>query len=442
MLVFGLSDLRRVLAPQAPLSGRANLGCPAPDRPAREVPLSVDQHQRLYPDDAYQLSPHWQERLAALTPLVSAHASAAEASQCLATDVVAGFREHGIHNLFLPRSLGGEEVDPVTCALITERIAEADTAAAWFVMVANAPRLMAASWPAALVEQLWGTNPDTLIAASGHSLLQGQMQGDSVVVNGKIGFVSGCHHADYISAPAQLTDAAGEPLPGSEARAMVLARSSECAIQDDWDVLGMRGTGSNSVVMENLRVPRSRTAPIAGQLHVANPYYDGALYRCPGRVLFATYVPISLAVAGRALVLLDRLARVKTPAASSSLLRERASAQLKFGKALANFRAARGYFFATLNAAWQRAKMGEPTTDAQRAELYLAGTHGVQASADTVRLVADAAGTSAVDERNELTRLVRDMEVLRHHGFANENRYASVAQQMWGAELDYPLLLR
>ena len=66
----------------------------------------------------------------------------------------------------------------------------------------------------------------------------------------------------------------------------------------------------------------------------------------------------------------------------------------------------------------------------------------MQASAETVRLVADAAGTSAIYEQGKLARLVRDMEVLRHHGFASENRYASVAQQMWGSTLDYPLLLR
>jgi len=158
--------------------------------------------------------------------------------------------------------------------------------------------------------------------------------------------------------------------------------------------------------------------------------------------MFATYVPISLAVAGQALEFLNELARTKTPAAASGLLRERQIAQLKFGKALANFRAARGYFLDSLREAWERAKRGEETTDSQRADLYLAGTHGVQPSAETVRLVADAAGTSAIYERDKLSRLVRDMEVLRHHGFASENRYASVAQQLWGSKLDYPLLLR
>jgi len=378
------------------------------------------------------LAEPWLDRLERLGPVLRKHAQSAESQRRLAPEVVTALKQHGTCNLFLPRLLGGEEVDPVSTALITEELARSDTAAAWFLMVANSPRLMAASWPEGLVEKLWLNDPHTLVAASGHSVLQAQVAGDELVVSGRVGFSSGCHFADYIAAPAVYGDS----------RVMVLVPARDCLIDDDWDVLGMRGTGSNSVVLDKVAVPKSNAAPIAAQLNIANRYYDSALYRCPGRVMFATYVPISLAVAGQALDFLNDLARTKTPAATADLLRERQVAQLKFGKALANFRAARGYFLDSLREAWERAQRGEETTDAQRADLYLAGTHGVQASAQTVRLVADAAGTSTIYEQGKLARLVRDMEVLRHHGFASENRYASVAQQMWGSKLDYPLLLR
>ena len=382
------------------------------------------------------LAEHWVDRLQQLGPVLEAHAQSAESARQLAPEVVAALKHHGACNLFLPRSLGGEEVDPVSCALITEELARSDSAAAWFLMVANSPRLMAASWPEDLVELLWLNDPHTLVAASGHSVLQAQASGENLMVSGRVGFSSGCHFADYIAAPALIED------PQEQSRVMVIVPASDCVIEDDWDVMGMRGTGSNSVVLDNVCVARTNAAPIAAQLNIANRYYDSTLYRCPGRVMFATYVPISLAIAGQALDILNALARTKTPAATSDLLRERQVAQLKFGKALANFRAARGYFLDSLREAWERADSGEQTTDAQRADLYLAGTHGVQASAETVRLVADAAGTSAIYEQGKLARLVRDMEVLRHHGFASENRYASVAQQMWGSKLDYPLLLR
>ena len=81
-------------------------------------------------------------------------------------------------------------------------------------------------------------------------------------------------------------------------------------------------------------------------------------------------------------------------------------------------------------------------TPEQKADLYLAGTHAVQSSAQVVRWVADAAGTSVIYSERPLERIVRDMETLRHHGFANESRYGSVAQLYWDADLDYPLMLR
>ena len=55
---------------------------------------------------------------------------------------------------------------------------------------------------------------------------------------------------------------------------------------------------------------------------------------------------------------------------------------------------------------------------------------------------APALGTVRATGGNPLERIVRDMEVLRHHGFTNEQRFGSVAQVMWDAPLDYPVLLR
>jgi hypothetical protein len=59
-----------------------------------------------------------------------------------------------------------------------------------------------------------------------------------------------------------------------------------------------------------------------------------------------------------------------------------------------------------------------------------------------VSLVADAAGSSVIYTANPLERIVRDMEVLRHPRFTNEHVSACVAQVMWDAPLDYPVLLR
>ncbi len=167
-----------------------------------------------------------------------------------------------------------------------------------------------------------------------------------------------------------------------------------------------------------------------------------ALYRCSHRIVFATYVPVSLAIAECSLEALSDLAQNKTPYANDAKLKQRSLAQIKFGRALGIYRAAHLYFMTALDDAWQRAIREEVPDANQRAALYLAGTHTVQACAEVVRLVAEAAGSSVIYTSNPLERHVRDMEVLRHHGFTNEQRFGSVAQVLWDAPLDYPVLLR
>jgi alkylation response protein AidB-like acyl-CoA dehydrogenase len=217
---------------------------------------------------------------------------------------------------------------------------------------------------------------------------------------------------------------------------------SELVILDSWQVIGMRGTGSNDVRADGVFVPEARIVPMQTQPRRNRYYAQAVLYRAPSRILFATYVPVLLKLAEQALAALDALVCDKTPHGAGRRLKDRSLAQVKYGRALATYRSGRGYFLDALETAWQRAQSGAEATSEEKADLYLAGTHAAQSAAQVVRWVADAAGTSVIYERDPLARIVRDMETLRHHGFVSESRYGSVAQVLWGAELDYQLLLR
>lgn len=363
---------------------------------------------------------------------IKQHAAWAESHGRLHEQAVAALVEAQVPRLYLPTRLGGLAVDPVTCALICETLADADASAAWFVMVYNAARLMGAKWPESMVEALWREDPDTLVAASGHTPLQVRPVNGGYIVSGRNSFVSGCHHARYILAPAQVEGAENTPH-------MVAVPAEQCRIVDNWHTLGMRGTGSNDVEVSDVMVPAELLAPAAES---ANTLYQDDLYQCPSRVVFATYVPVALSLARQALDFLSDLARNKVPYASPGRLAQRSLAQVHFGKGLGIYRSARQYFLATLDQYWQRSVAGEAFSAVERADLYLAGTHTLQACAEAVRHVADAAGSSVSDRGQPLERILRDMESLRHHGFANESRFGSVAQVHWDVELDYPLLLR
>jgi indole-3-acetate monooxygenase len=374
-------------------------------------------------------------RVASIAPLVEAHRAAAESSGELSPVVVDALKTSQLVNLLLPRSLNGLEVDPVTCANVVHAVARLDSCAGWFLMVANAARLSAASWSAPLVEELWRDDCTAIVAASSNKPMQAQRVAGGYRVEGQTSFVSGCRFADWFLSPAICSEY------GVDKTMAIVVPMWSCEIVPNWSVLGMRGTGSHDVRVSTF-VPAERTIVSVGMDAPRNRYFQGPLYRCSHRIVFATYVPVAFAIAEQSLEALSDLARNKTPYASDTKLKLRSIAQIKFGKALGIYRAAHLYFMAALDDAWQRALRNGRPDASERAALYLAGTHAVQACAEVVRLVADAAGSSVMYVDGPLERHVRDMEVLRHHGFTNESRFGSVAQVLWDAPLDYPVMLR
>ena len=142
-------------------------------------------------------------RVASVQGRLTAHSIWSEQACRLHDDSFAAIVEARIPRLFLPTGLGGDEVNPVTCAAVCEEVASSDTAAAWHIMVFNAAKLMAAKWPAELVEMLWADNPDQLISASGHTPLRGKRVADGIEISGTQRFVSGCNFAHWIMSFAE-----------------------------------------------------------------------------------------------------------------------------------------------------------------------------------------------------------------------------------------------
>ena len=363
---------------------------------------------------------------------LAANSEWAEQACRLHEDSFAAIIEARAPRLFLPTALGGDEVTPMTCAAFCEEVASGDTAAAWHIMVFNAPKLMAAKWPAELVETLWGDDPDRLVAASGHTPLTGKRVANGVEISGTQRFVSGCNFAEWIMSPVMMD--------GEMHNAVI--RLQDCQIQNNWNTLGMRGSGSNDVLIDHVVVHSLQVVPPAQPDTPFNHYYQGPLYQCPSRIVFATYVPVAISLAKQAIDQVAALVKTKAPGGGAGKLTEKHMAQGHFGRAVALYRSSRLMFYTALETTWQRAVEGKEATAEHRADLYLAGTHAVQTAAEVVRLMGNVAGTTMTEQGHPLDRINRDMETLRHHGFVNESRYASVAQVLWGAELDYPAMLR
>ena len=227
---------------------------------------------------------------------------------------------------------------------------------------------------------------------------------------------------------------------GEPEMVMAYVPRAQCQVIDTWNVMGMRGTGSHDIAVTDVFVPKTRTFPMVPEFEPGS-HYQGPLYRFPLVGVGATGIaPVMLAVARQAIDYVSELAQGKTPVASSTLLRERASAQAKLAQAEAMLRSGRLLLYDTLSVAWEATVAGETLSLNQRADLLLAMTHAVSSATQAVELAYSVAGTSGFRTGSPLERYFRDTQVLKHHAFAAETRYETVGQVYLGLPPDFPVL--
>ena len=221
---------------------------------------------------------------------------------------------------------------------------------------------------------------------------------------------------------------------------MVYFPSESCQVIDTWNVLGMRGTGSNDISVTDVFVPKARTYPFVPEFDPGS-HYQGPLYRFPLMGVVASGIaPVMLAVARKAIDEVSALAQGKTPVAASASLRERASTQGKVAQAEAILRSGRLLLYDTLSDAWEATVAGEPHSLRQKADLLLAMIHAASSARQAVELMYSVAGTSGIRTSSPLERYFRDIQVLRHHVLAAESRYEAVGQVYLGLAPDFPVI--
>jgi indole-3-acetate monooxygenase len=373
-----------------------------------------------------------------IAPIIREHNEEAERERRLSQPVLKALRETGLLRMSTPRSLGGLETDPVTRALVVEEIGRHDSAAAWTLENPLDWAFFCARLPDEGVEEIYSGGADILIAAQFGRPLKATSTDGGYRISGRAPFVSNCYDADWISSTV-LVDV-DEPAGDEPEMRMVYFPSEECEIIDTWDVMGMRGTGSNDISVTDVYVPQSRTFPMVPDYEPGS-HYRGPLYRLPLVGEAASGIPTPmLGVARRALDEVTELTRTKAPVGSSGLLKERASAQVQLGRAEAILRSGRLLLLDTLSDAWRRCVDGETHSLEQKAHLLLAMTHAMSSAVQAVELSCSIAGTTAFRATNPLERCFRDVQTMRHHVFASEQRYGTFGQVCLGVPPDFPVV--
>jgi alkylation response protein AidB-like acyl-CoA dehydrogenase len=376
-----------------------------------------------------------------LGPLIREHADQAEQRRRLAPEVVGGLRQAGLFRLLLPRSLGGLELDPATCALVVEEIAGFDSAAGWALQAGNEGAWWAARLPTWGAEEVYRGDPSAIVSAAFHPPQQAVETAGGHLITGRGPLASNIHDAGWLFVTALVMDGDHPRMAnGIPEMIGVMLRAAEVKVVDTWYSLGMRGTDSNDAVMDSVFVPRARVFPLTPDFE-PGAHHRGPLYRIPGISAGGFLIaPVPLAVARNAIGEVKALAQKKTAFGFSRSLRDRPAVQAAVARAEAMLRSARLLFYDTLERAWAQAVRGERFTLEQKADLLLGGAHAATTAGKVTDLMHRVAGTTGIYTRSPLERHFRDAQTLRHHGFLSENRFEAVGQVYLGVEPEFPMV--
>lgn len=376
-----------------------------------------------------------------LAPLIREHAQAAERERRLSAEVVKALASSGFFRLLLPRSLGGLEVDPVTCSLMVEEIGGMDSAAAWALQAGNAGAWWGARLPLEGLEEIYAGNPSAVMSASFHPPQRARETDGGYRVTGRGPLASTIHDAEWVLLSALIME--GEQprmVDGVPEIVALVLRTDDVEIVDTWRSLGMRGTDSQDVAATDVLVPQRRSFHLTPEFEPGR-HHGGPLYRLPAAVATAMFIaPVALAVARSAMGEFRELARRKTSFGFNRTLSDRPAVQATLARAEGMLRSARLLWYDTLASAWERCQAGTQHTLEQRADLLLAGAHAAAVAAEVADMMHRAAGTAGIYERNPLERHFRDAMTLRHHGFVSENRFEAVGQVYLGVPPEFALV--
>jgi len=344
-----------------------------------------------------------------LAPSILDLAPRIEAERQLPDVLVRELTDARVFQMYQPRFLEGPEVDPLTAFAVGEELARCDGSVGWCAQVSAAVTVHLA-WldPDALAEMQAITDGPIHMAGSARPLGEAVRTDDGYVVKGHWNYASGVRHANWYLATAFVDND-----DGSRVARSVVVPVDDGEIVPNWDVVGMRGTGSDDFVLDDAAVPRGRTVSRHWIARRSERLYD------PRLAMVAIWAPTAGVALGLAQGSIDALLELRdlTSTGSPTPLGERDNVQDAMAEAEAITSAARAFCREAIGDAWDALADGRSDSELTRAvaRAQLSITHAMSEAVRVADLCFHAAGTNAISTGNRLERYLRDTHTAVQH---------------------------
>ena len=374
------------------------------------------------------------EAARALAPLIRASADEIDAARELPRALFNAIADAGMFHLAVPRAIGGSEIDFPTYVQVIEEIGKADASTGWAVNQGATFATLSARMAPEVARAIWIDTPRSVAANSPGPTAQAIVVPGGYRVSGRQPFSTGCRHASWIAAHAQVIENGEVRLKdGAPEARYLLVPVAQVELLDTWHTRGMRGTGTHHFEVKDVFVPAERTV-LAKNAPQAS---GGARYKIPFGLSFAAGDgAVALGLARSCLNAFFELAGAKMPRYTTNLLREQALVQFTVGTAEAALRSGRAFLMEAVQEIWDEATATGAVTLERRATLRLAATHAIRLAAQLVESVYSACGATAAFEGNLIQRHFQDIHVITQHVQGRLAHYELVGRHWLGLPID------
>lgn len=224
-----------------------------------------------------------------LLPKIAERARSTDEDRRVPAESIRELVQAGVFRMLQPKRYGGAEACPADFFEVVREISAVCGSTGWVVAVLGVHPWQLGLFTEAAQDEVWGSDPEALISSSYAPVGRLIPVEGGYRLSGRWRFSSGCEHASWALVGGLVVGDQGRPVDFMT----VLVPRADYVIADVWDVIGLRGTASNDIIVENAFVPAHRVvrnyelAQLRGPGQKVNP---GPLYRIPFGTVFTTTI--------------------------------------------------------------------------------------------------------------------------------------------------------
>lgn len=372
-------------------------------------------------------------RALALGERIAAAGDEVERTRLINEPLLTDLHNARLFRLLLPRSVGGEQIDPGAYYEAIEAVSSRDASVGWNMFVANSSALIAPFLEPGTARTIF-SNPRTIVAWGPPNACESKAVAGGYSVSGRWDFASGCRQANWMGVHTHVREADGTLRQNRFGRPTIrtlLMPVDQVTLLDTWNTIGMRGTGSHSYTVDGVFVPEAfsgtREDPTLRR-------ESGPLYAFTMQGLYAVGVAgVAVGTARAMLSAFVELAQRKSPRGQGRMS-ESATIRADVARCEARLGSARAYMLETLADIYAQADDVAPISIADRARVRLVCANAIHGAIEVADWVYKAAGVDAIfpGPRNPFERRFRDIHTLSQQIQSRAIHFEVVGQILLG----------